>query len=85
MFNEYIDNPAAFKELELDEQLALIADLILYCATAKTDALVTDGKTRVDGSIAAQRWHNQEKYYENLQTNLRRLLELESIKMKRGI
>lgn len=81
---EYIQDPATFKELSLEDQLSVIADLILYCAVEKTNELEKAGKTRVDSSIAAQRWHNQEKYWENVQMNIKKLAELEMTKVKRG-
>lgn len=74
-----------FKQLPLEEQLAQVADLILYYAEAKTSALEAAGKTRVDSCLEAQKFHNLEKYWENMQTNVRRLGEMETNRIRRGL
>jgi hypothetical protein len=85
VIQEYIDQPERFRALSLEEQLTIIADIILYFADKKTEALINEGKTRVDSSTTAQSYYNREKYWENVNMNLKKLAELEVTKLRRGI
>lgn len=81
----YLDDPSLFGAMGLEEQLMIVADIIFYFAEKKTEALQLAGKTRVDSCIEAQPWKNREDYYSNIQTNVRRLAELEGLKLRRGL
>ena len=91
LIEEYIKHPQKFRELANDPeygveyQLTIIADLILYFGQQKVDALRRDGKTRTDASVDAREYEIYERYWENQQTNVRRLAELENTRARRGI
>lgn len=72
----YINNPAEFKELELEEQLLIIADIVLYFADMKVWALERNNKTRVDSCIEAQKYYNREKYWDSLNMNIKKRADI---------
>lgn len=85
MLEEYIKDPAKLKELELEEQLTVLAELSLMCAQEKTAALRRAGKTRVDQCLEAQEWYDREKYWVQKNQNAKQLYQGELIKMQRGL
>lgn len=70
-------DPQGFKELPLEEQLALIADITYYWASQKVAALKAAGKTRVDSCIEAQEAYEAEKYWTALNQNIKKLADLQ--------
>lgn len=83
---EYIaSHPEAFSELNIEEQLGVVAELSLYWATRKLDALESEGKLRVDSSLGAQRCYAYEKYWLSKAQNIKKIAELEMARTKRGI
>ncbi len=85
MLEEFITDPAKLRDLEPEEQLAILAELTLYCAAEKTRALRTANKTRVDSCIEAQEWYDREKYWIQKNQNVKQLYQGELIKMQRGL
>lgn len=79
---EYATDPERFKKLEPDEQLAIIADIILYWSDKEVEVLRQGHKER---HPEFREVHNQTKYWESLQTNIRRAMESEAVKYRRGI
>jgi hypothetical protein len=73
---EYIEKPAKFRELDIQDQLMLIADIVLYFADMKVWALERNGKTRVDSCIEAQRYYNREKYWESINMNIKKAADI---------
>lgn len=74
--SELVENAPAFKVLDLEDQLSLIADIVLYWADMKVWALEKADKTRVDSCIEAQKYYNREKYWDNMQMNLKKRAEI---------
>jgi hypothetical protein len=72
----YTQDAAGFQHLELDEQLMLIADIVLFWADMKVWALERNGKTRVDSCIEAQKYYNREKYWDDIQMNLKKRADI---------
>lgn len=81
----YASDTTAFKRLALEEQLMLIADITLYFAELKLWALEVNGKTRVDSCLEAQKYYAKEKYWEQLNQNLKKKAELETAGLRRGL
>lgn len=79
---EYADDPERFKKLELEEQLAIIADIILYWADKEVEVLRAGHKER---HPEFREVHNRTKYWESLQTNIRRAVEVELTKVRKGV
>ena len=75
------EHPEKFKDLEIEDQLQIVADIILYWANKESDAMAEYGKS----SIEAKRMHDTMKYWDNLQMNIKKLAELESTRLRRGI
>lgn len=80
MNTDFIQNlaqdPQGFKELELNEQLDLIADITYYWGQKKIEALKAAGKTRMDSCIEAQEAYEAQKYWEAVNMNIKKQADL---------
>jgi hypothetical protein len=74
-----------FNDLEIEEQLSVVADLVLHYALLKVQALKDSGKTRVDQSVDALEYKAYEDYWTNVTMNLKKIAELETTRARRGI
>ena len=81
----YANDIVSFRELSIEEQLDLIADIVAYWAHQKIEALDAAGKTRVDSCLVAQRAELIEKQWTSYNQNLKKRIDLETEKLKRGI
>lgn len=75
MYSEWAENPPAFKRLPVADQLAVIADIVLYWADAETDAMKDHGKS----SLEVKRCHDRVKYWTAYNQNLKKIVELGSV------
>ena len=82
---KYAADPEAFKALEIEDQLSLVADIILHYAQLKTGALREAGKTRVDSCIEAQEFYDLEKYWERMNQNIKKVAEMETARLRSGV
>jgi hypothetical protein len=81
----YVKYPEAFKALPLEDQLQVVADIAYFCAEKKNDELEAAGKTRLDACLPAQRWYDKQKYWEAVNMNIKKLAELEALRLRRGL
>lgn len=82
---KYASDPESFRSLELPEALTIVADIALYCAEQKNDALEAAGKTRTDSCLPAQRWYDKEKYWTSVNQNIKKLADLEITRVRQGV
>lgn len=80
--SRYITNPVEFQELEPEQQLALLADIVLYCTEAEIQVLEQGYKER---SVEFRRAHARTTYWKDIQMNIKKLTELETAKLMRGV
>jgi len=81
----YANDIVSFRTLSIEEQLDLVADIVAYWAHQKIDALDAAGKTRTDSCIPAQRAEAIEKQFQSYNLNLKKKIDLETEKLKRGV
>lgn len=80
--SELAANPEVFKALPVEDQLAVLADVILHCATLEIQVLKDGYKER---SVEFRTAHERKKYWENMNMNVKKIAELEISKLQRGI
>ena len=81
----YANDIVVFRRLSVEQQLELIADIVAYWAHLKIEALDAAGKTRVDSCLPAQRCEAIEKQFQSYNLNLKKKIDLETERLKRGL
>ena len=74
--NKYITQPNDFKELPLEEQLSIVADIKLLCDEASLDT--TDPTEQ-------KRWKFRADYWKSTAMNIKKLAELEITNKRMGL
>lgn len=68
---QLVEDKELFKQLTLEEQLTVIADLQLFCSEQESDRMEESDK------IGAKRWKDRAKYWTAVNQNIKKLAELQ--------
>lgn len=77
--NTFIAQPERFKEMTIEDQLSVVADLKLLCDDMETTALEAGRK------FEAKHWKDRAEYWKSTGQNIKKLIELDVVNKRMGL